>query len=103
MEESELIIEQEQLHDSIVKDILIDRKKESVVIRITTAELYFPETEAISIIAEQVSSFTCPMKSPWGRSCSINEVVKKGNRLEVEMQSGDTISIEAESFKIVKE
>ncbi len=103
MEESELIIEKEQLHDSIVKDILIDRKEEFVVIRITTAELYFPETEGVSIIAEKVSSFTCPMKNPWGRSCSINEVVKKGNRLEIEMQSGDTIMVEAESFKLVKE
>ncbi|PTX10519.1 hypothetical protein C8N40_11720 [Pontibacter mucosus] len=103
MEESELIIEKEQLHDSIVKEILIDRKEESVVIRVTTAELYYPETEAISIIAEQASYFTCSMKNPWGRSCSINEVVKKGNRLEIEMQSGDIIMIEAESFKIVKE
>lgn len=103
MEESELDIEKEQLHDSLVKDILIDREDESVVIRIATAEYHYPETRRASIIAEKVASFTCPMKSPWGRSCSINEVVKNGSRLEIEMQSGDTIMIEAESFKIVKE
>ncbi|WP_187263614.1 hypothetical protein [Pontibacter beigongshangensis] len=103
MEESELNIEGEQLHDSLVKDILIDRETESVVIRITTAELYYPKTRTASIIAEKASSITCPMQNPWGRSCSINEVTKNGSRLEIEMQSGDTIVIEAETFKIVKE
>jgi hypothetical protein len=103
MEESELIIEKEQLHDSIVKDILIDREEESVVIKITAAELYYPGIESISIIAEKARSFTCPMKSPWGRSSSINKLIKNGSRLKIEMQSGDTIVIEAESFKIVKE
>ena len=103
MEESELDIGKEQLHDSLVKDILIDREDESIVIRIATAEYYYPETRRASIIAEKVSSFTCPVKNPWGRSCSINEVVKNGSRLKIEMQSGDIIVIEAEAFKLVKE
>jgi len=103
MKGSELSIEREQLHDSLIKDILINRENESLVIIITTAELYYPETRRVSIKAEKVSSITCPMKNTWGRSCSINGVVKNGNRLEIEMQSGDTIVIEAETFNIVKE
>ncbi len=70
MEESELNIEGEQLHDSLVKDILIDREKESVVIRITTAEVYYPETSAAWTIVVK-RDFQCQSRSGHDRNTDL--------------------------------
>ena len=93
----------EQLHDSVLDCILIEWEKETIKISIKTAEYYFPEIIKASIIAENASLINCPIKRPWGRSLSINKVTKEGSKLMIEMQSGDTIFIEAEIFKLVKE
>jgi len=59
-----------------------------------------------SLIAEGVCELFVPRMSSWGPSVSVNSVegplnVANGRqRLEIEMQSGDTIKIEAKSFDL---
>jgi hypothetical protein len=51
-----------------------------------------------------VTKLACPRENPWGPSGSVNEVrgpiaVGDGiDRMEVEMQSGDTISVDGKAF-----
>jgi hypothetical protein len=57
------------------------------------------------IVASTVLRFACDRQLPWGFSASINEVrgpVVRNNTsvLEIEMQSGDLIHIEASSFRL---
>ncbi|GAB2538996.1 hypothetical protein [Rufibacter soli] len=88
------------LHDSSIKEISIDWERKILTIEISTTALSFPEIRRALIKAENVTSLLCPMKSPWGKSESINEVKQIGEKLEIEMQSGDTIVIEATLFKL---
>jgi hypothetical protein len=103
MEKPEVNITWEQFHDSTIQEIQISLDKEVVVIKLTTAEHYLTGISSTSIIAEKVKFIICPILKPWGRSISINEITDNGERLEIEMQSGDTIVIEAEAFNILKE
>ncbi|KAA3439753.1 hypothetical protein [Rufibacter hautae] len=93
-------IQWNSLHDSSIKEISIDWEREILTIEISTTALSFPEIRRAFIKAENVTSLLCPMKSPWGKSKSINEVKQIGKKLKIEMQSGDTIVIEATLFKL---
>ena len=59
-----------------------------------------------SLIATRVTAFSTSARHAWGPSVSINEVrgpvsLDDGTaRLEIEMQSGDTIVVEAERFEL---
>lgn len=54
------------------------------------------------LIGIGASGVDCPRKLPWGESQLINEVsfgsAKNASVVKIEMQSGDTISLFAESF-----
>ncbi|WP_234265645.1 hypothetical protein [Hydrogenophaga sp. NFH-34] len=48
-----------------------------------------------------VSNLHAPRQFPWGPSVSVNSVHSNGNgAYEVELQSGDVMAIEAESWKL---
>jgi hypothetical protein len=48
-----------------------------------------------------VSNITLPRLQPWGRSSSINSARKiEDNRYEIEMQSGDLLTIDANSASL---
>ena len=48
-----------------------------------------------------VSNMTLPRTQPWGRSQSINSATeRKKGQYEIEMQSGDLITIEASEFSL---
>lgn len=61
-----------------------------------------------ALLAEDVSLLLVPRQLPWGRSVSINgvqvtDVPDSGCKtMEIEMQSGDLIKIEAARVKIVE-
>ena len=54
----------------------------------------------LCLLARDFTSVVVPRDMPWGRSVSINQVRLLGSgrdriRLEIEMQSGDTIAVDA--------
>ncbi len=53
-------------------------------------------SEPFSITIAGVTQLIVPAEYPWGRSVSVNEVrTLEGGRMEMEMQSGDTIVVVA--------
>jgi hypothetical protein len=89
-------IEWGRLHDATLENIVVDWSKGTVQVNFIT---YF--APIVSIYAQGLSQLIVPHKFPWGPSVSVNDVhwreaIKEGiQRLEIEMQSGDTIVIEA--------
>jgi len=74
----------------------------------TTLRLRVAGAPQARIVATGTVRIDCPRMLPWGHSVSINGVTgplasagSKLARLEVEMQSGDLIVIEAESFDLL--
>ena len=70
------------------------------------AELSFRlDRRTLTLKASGVTNLTCPHENPWGPSVSVNELrgpldVRDGvRRIEIEIQSGDTILVEARSFE----
>jgi hypothetical protein len=58
----------------------------------------------VSLVAEGVVDLHVPQMKPWGPSVHVNEVrqppvgARKRRKLEIEMQSGDIITVTAASF-----
>jgi hypothetical protein len=89
------------MHDWTLLSITYEWKTARVVMSFETTQ---GRTESVS--AEGVSDLRVPQKNAWGRSVSVNKV--KGphedangrKTLEIEMQTGDVVMIEALTFRI---
>lgn len=86
-----------QLHDATLTSIHLDWATGMTTLELRTELSSAP---AVAIIAEGTVRLTCPRKCPWGESVSINEVRGPKNigdqaQLEIEMQSGDVLELEA--------
>ncbi len=57
-------------------------------------------TGPTAIRASGVTRIEVPLHHPWGPSVSVNEVRLGAQRLEVEMQSGDRIVVEAQELEV---
>jgi hypothetical protein len=90
------------LHDATLERVVLLWNKDA------RAELSFRlDHRTITVIASGVTNLTCPHENPWGPSVSVNALrgpfdaceVRDGvRRIEVEIQSGDTIRVDAKSF-----
>jgi hypothetical protein len=85
------------LHDATLEKVSIDWATGQAEVRLKTA------AGPRFLRAFGTTGLVCPRRHPWGPSESVNEV--RGPRkledrltLEIEMQSGDVIEIEAASF-----
>lgn len=93
----------ENFHDWTLLSLDFDWAAACVSIRICG-----PGSVDRKLVAEDVSQLLVPRHLPWGRSVSINgvqvaDVSDRGcNSMEIEMQSGDIIRIEAARFKSVE-
>ena len=88
------------MHDWTLLTILFEWEAARV-----TLSFQGPEAGVASIVAEGVSRLDVPRLNEWGRSVSVNKVrgpadnEKTGQGcLEIEMQSGDVITVSAVSF-----
>ena len=87
------------MHDWVLRSIAFDWKAGRVTILFDTYQ-----KGTVSLTAEGVVDVYIPSKKPWGPSVHVNEVrelragASKRRKLEIEMQSGDVISITARSF-----
>lgn len=91
------------LHDATLESIELTWSSGEVVLRVRTGDATRPRRV---IVGSAVRRFTCDRQLPWGFSVSINAVrgpAAAGDDLsvlEIEMQSGDLIRIEARSFSL---
>lgn len=94
------------LHDATVDAIRFDWAKGRLEILLTVPVTDGPPARMIT--AEGVIMLRCPHREPWGPSPCINTVrgpgpiYREGKLLavEIEMQSGDRIEVEAQTFKL---
>ena len=94
----------QELHDATLERLELGWAAGDVVLRIRTGRAEHPQVE---VVASSVRKFECDRCMPWGFSVSINEVRGptaasdgKAERIEIEMQSGDIIRIEAVEVSI---
>lgn len=95
------------LHDSVVERVLVEHAVPRVTV--TLRVVYRPNGgRHVDLVAHNWTRLSCPRVQPWGRSMEtqVNEVrgpvgVADGSvRIAVELQTGDIIEIEAESFEL---
>ncbi len=92
------------LHDGTLDGVSLDWGTGLVRLAIRL-ESY--QVDSVEIHAIETRSLVCPRREEWGRSSFINDVRGPnalpggGVRLEVEMQSGDIIVIEAKEIRII--
>ena len=97
----------QKLHDTTVDSARLDWRSGTSRLNIRWEDGTSPAGRGIELLATETSLFQWPRQQPWGRSDCINEV--RGPtavsddlvRLEIEMQSGDLITIEAASVDLV--
>jgi hypothetical protein len=87
------------LHDATFQSVVLLWNKDA------RAELHFRlDHRTITVTASGVTNLACPHENPWGPSVSVNalrgpsEVGDGVRRIEIEIQSGDTIRVEASGF-----
>jgi hypothetical protein len=91
------------LHDATLESIELRWSSGEAVLRIRTGDPTHPQRV---VVASAVRRLACDRQMPWGFSVSINEVRgpaaagDDASVLEIEMQSGDLIRIEAAAFSL---
>lgn len=90
----------DKLHDATLVSVQLDWATGTTVLALRTG---LPEAPTIAVTAEGTTQLRCPRKWPWGESVSISEIRgptahENGSRLEIEMQSGDVLEVEARSM-----
>ena len=96
------------LHDAVVDEVSVTwGQRAKVKITLKPSKVYFASGVPIYIVGNRLRMLVCPQENPWGPSDFVNEVTERlGSAgetvsLNIEMQSGDVIALEAESFDIV--
>lgn len=93
-----------KLHDATLVRIVLLWDEEAEV----KLEFRVDGPKSVALKASGVTNLTCPHENPWGPSVSVNEVrgpveARCGlHRVEIEIQSGDTITIEAKFFEWIQ-
>ncbi|HYD41356.1 MAG TPA: hypothetical protein VEB43_11055 [Anaeromyxobacter sp.] len=95
-----------ELHDATLESLEVRWSSGEVLVRLRTGDATRPRQ---LIVASGVCRLSCDRQMPWGFSVSINEVrgpaasANDTSILEIEMQSGDLVRIEAATFSLQHE
>lgn len=88
------------MHDWTLIDISVSWKEKRATFNFKSS------TSSRVLVAEEFVNLILPRTSPWGNSVSVNEISELiildngSHQITIEMQSGDTIEIEAKSINI---
>ncbi|MFN8149677.1 MAG: hypothetical protein U0R24_00935 [Solirubrobacterales bacterium] len=85
------------LHDATLLDVRLDWEQGTARIRFQTNKA------TASLTVNGLASVVIPRREPWGSSASVNELREVTDGLEIEMQSGDVIQIEASAWTVTSE
>jgi hypothetical protein len=88
------------LHDATIKLVTVDCAGAAVTIRLVLCDEGSPEAE---LVAADFTDVQIPRREPWGPSVSVNEISivadpQFGTQLQLQLQSGDILRIEAGSI-----
>lgn len=86
------------LHDRLVKTISINWPGKSAEIFLDCFLMTTPNAQPCILTFSGISSVNVPMTAPWGESNSINTARVQKNTYQIELQSGDTLQLEATTF-----
>lgn len=81
-------------HDATLRRLPCDWAAARVSIELTTAD------RDVVIEATGLSRLEVNHREEWGPSVSVNTVLRRNHRLDIEMQSGDMITVEALRFTL---
>ncbi|MBI1381751.1 MAG: hypothetical protein GC161_11770 [Planctomycetaceae bacterium] len=95
----------DDLHDATLESIHMDWEHGDVVLSLRKGSDSWP---MLQMIASGASLVVCTRQAPWGQSVSVNSVTasrvetQRGTKqvVSMEMQSGDTITLEADFVRL---
>jgi hypothetical protein len=98
------------LHDAILESVAIRVDDGTVTLGLTRVQ-FGGAGKQVTLLAREWTSFSCPKHEPWGRATAwrVNEArgpsaLESGmQHVELEMQSGDVIEIDATRIERVDE
>ena len=91
-------IEWSSLHDATLDAINVNWQSGTAIVNLAVE---IGTHRWAKVVAQDVSDMRCPRRRPWGESVSVNEVKQLvPTTLDIEMQSGDVIHIEAKDFSL---
>lgn len=88
------------LHDATLLDLSLQWGKTATL----TARFRRGDRSVVLLNLSDLKLLHCPHESPWGPSVSVNDVRstprgRAGHRIEIELQSGDTILVEGDAVE----
>lgn len=86
-----------QLHDATLESIEVLWESRICICKLRQAS---PDRKTIVLRFTGVTEVHIPHANPWGPSISVLEVSETLHSFKIEMQSGDTVSIEAIAFEV---
>lgn len=97
--------EWDDLHDAVLEEISVTWAEfAEVEIRFLPNRAYIESGDPVLLTGESLQILRCPQKNPWGPSDFVNRISSTQEdsctRIDIEMQSGDVIRVEAKSFNI---
>lgn len=90
----------QRLHDATLVDLHLDWKSGALTINLRVGS---PRQGTVQLRGSDLTLLDCPRQFPWGKSISINNIrgpihTPDGERLEIEVQSGDILVVIAGSI-----
>ncbi len=94
----------DRLHDAVLVELRSSWESGDVIIRLRTGLSSAPVASVVGVSARRVE---WSRTQPWGPSASVNAVRgpsptsdREASRLEIELQSGDTLVLEAKELEL---
>jgi hypothetical protein len=87
------------LHDAIMQEIRVCWNQKQVTLMLDVFLNPKLKAEPCELVFYGVTNIEIPHYAPWGKSTCINAVRFEENRFQIEMQTGDILSIEASSYE----
>lgn len=97
---SELAFDDLPLHDSVIESVEIDPARRLVSIVVRTAGAIHKDPGTYRIDFDGARGAQIPLDQPWGPSASVLEQSLRGDRYEIQIQSGDLIVVRASGLRV---
>jgi hypothetical protein len=94
-----------QVHDAVLRSVHLDWAQGIARLELALARPGSDVPRTATLLVDGVRRLHCPREEPWGWSTSVNggRLLPAGgdySRLELEMQSGDTLLVEGRTFAV---
>ena len=91
------------LHDAVLTTVTLNWAAAICEVRIHTSGPIHTKAGPYILRFHRVRRVDIPRFEPWGPSGSVNSQSRQGDLYQIEIQSGDTMTVTAESFEFVSD